>query len=239
MSEDRDSDRDKGIYANLWQRLAEYQKHAPPPPPRFDADAYYRNIAAPPPQYHHEDFTASAIGKIAEAGLKQERFRGNDEQAYIELLSRAMAFDMPEYGYLLLGSVGNGKSTMLRLVKAFGQAGRNEFGWRYRTAEQLVQETVDAAGGTPEDPSWETKCFIIDDLGTETVANIYGVKTEALVAVIDARWRWHERGGRTIIAANVSLDGLASRYKERAFSRLKGMFKFVHLKTPDQRGVRE
>lgn len=206
--------------------------------PKYDAQAYVNELSAPEPHYHWEDRQRRAYGVLSEAGIDKERCKGGDWLTMVEILARTMAFDMP-HGYLISGTTGNGKSTLLRLIGDHGFAGRGEFGWRYRSAVAMGEELVTAAGTTIPEPTWGARCLLIDDMGTEPVANIFGVKVEPMHQILDARWNWHERGGRTIITTNLKLDAFADRYGDRAMSRIRGMCKIVKLETQDQRRVAE
>jgi hypothetical protein len=206
--------------------------------PKFDAKAYRERMNDPEPRYQWQDRQRRAYGLLSDAGIDKDRCKGGDWLTMVEILARAMAWDMP-HGYLISGATGNGKSTLLRLIGAHGHAGRGEFGWRYRSAVAMGEELVTAAGTTIPEPTWGARCLLIDDMGTEPVANIFGVKIEPMHQILDARWNWHERGGRTIITTNLKMEAFADRYGDRAMSRIRGMCKVVKLETPDQRRVTE
>lgn len=231
---------DKKIYDQMARQYGHWRtgNREPAPDPQRRHEEYWREIDKPAPSRSWEDYCPRAYALMAGAGLDPKRCHREDWPTMVEILARAMAWDMP-HGYILAGSTGNGKSTLLRLIKRHGFAGRGEFGWRYREATAMRDELVSAGGAAIEEPSWSARCLLIDDLGTEKPANIYGVKTEAMHEIIDARWNWHERGGRTIIAANLRAEEIQPRYGERAWSRIRGMCRVVKLETPDQRRVTE
>lgn len=190
--------------------------------------------AAPKPPAQWSAYSGRAVDYLIGAGIMRQRCQGGDWGAMVEVLARALAWDMPA-GYLLIGEPGNGKTTLLRLIARHGFTGPGEFRWRYRTAVGMRSEMVDAGGGTIHEPTWDARCLLIDDIGTETTANIFGVKVEAMHEIIDARWEWHQRGGRTIITSNLTADAIQSRYGARVWSRIRGMCRIVQLVTPDQR----
>ena len=229
---------DGQIQRRLYEELAKWRQTpaAKEQPKPLSHEEHWRKVMEPEAQHSWLNYTKRAFGLMNEAGLVPDRCKGNDWKVLTEVLSRALAWDMP-HGFLLCGNSGNGKTTILRLIKAWGYAGRNEFGWRFRESVALKQEIVDAAGATIAEPSWDVRCLLIDDMGTETAANVFGVKVEALHQVIDDRWKWNERGGRTIISSNKDPEELAARYGERAWSRINGMCRIVKLVTPDQRRI--
>lgn len=148
-------------------------------------------------------------------------------------------------GCILGGSVGNGKTTRLKLIAKTLYV-------EYRDARELCSEL---AGLHPADDRFRELCnlqvfgtiagdrwhtaydLIIDDLGTEAATqSSYGNKSDVMAAVMDARWRqWEDYGWRTYIATNLSSDAIRRAYGERTFSRIKGMCEFIRLQGGDRR----
>lgn len=176
------------------------------------------------------------------AGIQPTRCKGQDWPTLVEILARAMADDLP-YGYCLIGDAGNGKTTLLRLIRRFCRTSHNpgitpgdEYG--FRTALDCVYEFQQADGGPVREAEWSCRGFLLDDLGVEPTGNHYGQKREYLHEVLEMRWRKYERSrAPTIITTNLSMAKLEMRYGQRLTSRIKGIAKIVTLETPDQRRV--
>ena len=180
--------------------------------------------------------------------LQRTRAAGVDDDA-AELLCKVKRHGFAgDKGFILGGSVGNGKTTRLRLMAKL-------LYMEYRDARDLCN---DLAGVAPSDDRFKDLCnlqrfgriegdkwhlahdLIIDDLGTEAgTINHYGTSADVMANVIAARYReWEERGWRTFIATNLSSADLQRAYGERTYSRLRGMCEFIRLQGGDRRQAR-
>jgi DNA replication protein DnaC len=185
-----------------------------------------------------EECTERAAGLLTRAGILQERCKGQDFAIMVEMLARALAFDLP-HGFYIVGGAGNGKTTLLNLIATHAncrRAGRYEL----KHAKDCYYEFKRADGDQVTDAAWSARGFLLDDMGDEPTGNHYGTKTEWLKEVIEMRWRKYERNSApTFITSNLSLGHIEMRYGERISSRISGMCRIVQLETPDQRRPRQ
>jgi hypothetical protein len=204
----------------------------------FDADAYWKRIAEGERDRHWQTFAGLAETYLAQSRIDKGRAAPSDWPFMIECLARAMANDW-RYGFMFCGEPGTGKTTLLNLVKKHGYTGyQSGTFWTVKNATDLAREHA-MLGKDLASASWECSHFAIDDLGTEPLANNYGVKSEAIGEILDCRWKWFDsRNGPLIITSNIKSDALALRYGERVASRMRGMLVVIDMETPDQRSLR-
>lgn len=133
-------------------------------------------------------------------------------------------FERNERGLILSGTVGNGKTTMLRSLAALlPDAG-------YFTSLQIFDQMVKNGDLLFTN---QYKVLLIDDLGVEPpVWCNYGENRHPLAELLYMRY---ERNATTIFATNLGLPELEERYGERVVDRLKEMFVCLEYKAESYR----
>lgn len=217
---------------------AKYPGLAANNPPPFDADAYWKRVADGERDRHWENFSGLADTYLAQSRLQKERASAVDWPFMVECLARAIANDW-RYGFMFCGKPGTGKTTLLNLVKKHGYTGyKSGSFWTIKNAADLAREHS-MLGRDTANASWECSHFAIDDLGTEPLANNFGVKTDAIGDILESRWKWYDtRNCPLLITSNLPSDVVMRRYGERVASRIRGMMMMIDMETPDQRGLR-
>lgn len=129
-------------------------------------------------------------------------------------------------GLLLYGSVGNGKTTLLRAIAEvirithYSAISSEAKFVRFITAMELAKLAKDR----PEDFEKLIRCdmLAIDDIGTEpeNVKHFGNVITP----ITEAIFFRHDRRLFTICTSNLDMDGMRERYDERIHDRMIEMF---------------
>lgn len=73
----------------------------------------------------------------------------------------------------------------------------------------------------------------IDDVGTESMANVYGEKRNAFSEIVDNAER---KGKMIIITTNLSIEELTEKYGERTMDRIRDITTSVLFKGNSMRG---
>lgn len=159
-------------------------------------------------------------------------------------------FDLHK-GILLVGNVGTGKSTLMRL---FAQNPRCSFvvfpcldiASDYQRNGDDALMSYCGESGTLYNNAFRHKVggFCFDDLGTEPVAKHYGNECNSLAHILQARYNHFVSdadkpiGYRTThITTNLSAQQIEDYYGSRIRSRMREMFNLIQmpLETPDRR----
>lgn len=81
--------------------------------------------------------------------------------------------------------------------------------------------------------------IVIDDLGAEPTANIFGIKQELLSEIINTRYMFSESKKplklKTYITTNLNKQQLMERYSERTFSRINALCSIIKVNGSDKR----
>lgn len=161
-----------------------------------------------------------AVGERGHKVQWDENTKGNIEQVTQWLL------EYPQRGLLLYGSLGNGKSTMLRAIhrlisgKSYFITARMAYD-RFKESERLT---------FPRD-----SVLLIDDLGAEPErCLVYGEEHHPLTDLLLQRY---DQNATTIIATNLTVDALRQRYGDRVHDRLIEMFIAIRYDAPSYRGT--
>ena len=133
--------------------------------------------------------------------------------------------ESPKRGLLLCGTLGNGKTTMLRALKfLFGSQAV------YMEAQSAYDYFKQNQTLPPVSPK---EVLLIDDLGVEPSAyNDFGQVRYPLAELLMARYRTNST---TIIATNCTFEQLGERYGDRVQDRMKEMFAMITYIEPSYR----
>lgn len=141
-----------------------------------------------------------------------------DEMIKVKDIAEAYANALPnpkKQNLVMLGEPGLGKTFMLNAIAS--RALLNGIIIRKITAYTFIDELLMGIRSNIElsSPYINVPLLLIDDLGTEPMMN--NITCEYLFSVLNERWAG---GLNTVIATNLSIDGLQERYGERVFSRI-------------------
>ena len=134
-------------------------------------------------------------------------------------------YDSRKRGLLLCGTLGNGKTTMLRsLKKLFG------FNAVYYEAQSIYNHFKQSQ--TFPDIS-QNAVLLIDDLGVEPPTyNDFGEIRYPLAEFLMIRYKHNLP---TVIATNCTFEQLGERYGDRLQDRMKEMYAMISYKEPSYR----
>lgn len=145
----------------------------------------------------------------------QTTFRGRDIYTQSRLSVRK--------GLLFVGSVGTGKTTIMRVVCKM-------LGAKFTTARKIIEHKEES--GTFR--KFEVGEWCIDDLGAER-ESVYAKsgQTKELSGLLEQRHAHNH--GRTFISTNMDVDQIGEAYGMRVKSRLPEMFNIYHIGGVDRR----
>lgn len=130
---------------------------------------------------------------------------------------------------LLLGYVGNGKTTLLMAIRMlidalYGDNGQFAEELVIVKAKQVYEESLGLSAGliTPEAKS---RLLAIDDLGVEPAgAKVYGNPVTPIAYIIYERY---DARRFTILSSNLTPDELEEKYGERVYDRMREMCRTI------------
>lgn len=149
------------------------------------------------------------------------------DEATLSKIERVVKWmhESPKRGLLLCGTLGNGKTTMLRAIK-------NMFGSQavYFDAQSLY----DYYRQNQSLPQISAKdLLLIDDLGVEpSTYNDFGEIRYPLAEMLMVRYRMN---ATTIIATNYTFEQIAETYGDRVEDRMREMFAMIRYIEPSYR----
>lgn len=174
---------------------------------------------------------------IKSRGCKPEI--NNTMNTTARLIAAAITGKTKGYGLLLVGGCGNGKTTMLKAIKAV--VDRLEFRDEEFSDTDITVRLINATDISRmcvrDERSYKDLCYTpilaIDDFGTEqtTVTN-YGNTIHPLGELISKRY---ERGMFTIISTNLTDGQIDSTYGRRVYGRICEMCERVVFQSPNFR----
>ena len=197
-------------------------------------DRYYRELAFRKANLKYPDFaTYDARGKLVEDepeqrkrerlacyfGLLSSYYADIDEMAEpdknIKRLANFMTGDRPEWGFIMMGQCGNGKTSLLRAF--LGQMRARKGSCLLVTSKQIVEY----ARTKGMDILKEEEYLLIDDLGNEPCeVNDYGNVVTPLIDIIEYRYDNRKFTG---ITTNLTPDQIEEKYGKRIRERLREM----------------
>lgn len=133
---------------------------------------------------------------------------------------------------MVYGSVGNGKTTLLKAVNSLLNALDMDKHWGDRKAKEFVSaiDIYNIAKSDNEkkyDSIKECDLLFIDDLGVEPVtAKVWGNEISPITDILYYRY---DNQLFTVVSSNLSDSALKERYGERIASRMDEMFECIHF----------
>ncbi len=116
-------------------------------------------------------------------------------------------------GLLLIGGCGLGKTMIATRIIPLLLLRYCRKNATVCTARELAQDP---------DPIMARHIIVVDDVGTESMSNIYGNKRVPFAELCDAAER---RGKLLIVTSNLTADEIKARYGERVIDRLRAITK--------------
>lgn len=126
-------------------------------------------------------------------------------------------FSSNQRGLILMGSMGNGKSTMLRVIDRLFKS-TSSFG----DAQDIFEHFKRSQGSIRY---WEEPLLLIDDMGIEPVrCLVYGEEYFPITRLLLHRY---DKQLTTIIATNLGIEEIEGRYGDRVVDRMKETFSVI------------
>lgn len=133
--------------------------------------------------------------------------------------------DSPKRGLLLCGTLGNGKTTMLRAIKYL--FGSNAVYMEAQAAYDHFKQNQTLPSVSPKD------ILLIDDLGVEPSSyNDFGNVRYPLTELLLSRYRTNST---TVIATNYTFEQIGETYGDRIQDRMREMFAMITYIEPSYR----
>lgn len=142
----------------------------------------------------------------------------NDENTHekIHRVARWL-FSSKQRGLILMGTMGNGKSTMLRVINRLFKS-TCTFG----DAQDIFEHFKKTQGSMRY---WEEPLLLIDDMGIEPVrCLVYGEEYYPISRLLLHRY---DKQLTTIIATNLGIEEIGARYGDRVVDRMKETFSAI------------
>lgn len=140
----------------------------------------------------------------------------------------------PHKGLCLLGNVGTGKTTLLRIVKAFGRLVRpmeDGFPYSFRisnASEVCAAYAKDGYEGVQTYIDSDRQAF--DELGAETIpTGHYGTSENVMQYLLQRRYD-RRFTAFTHVTTNLTTGQLRAAYGDRVYDRCRELFNFVELR---------
>lgn len=148
----------------------------------------------------------------------RERVFVNDENTNDKIYRLARwLFSSRQRGLLLMGTMGNGKSTMLHVIHRLFK-GTSTFG----DAQDIFDHYKKSQGSMRY---WDENLLLIDDLGVEPArCLVYGEEYYPLSRLLLHRY---DKQLTTIIATNLGIEDIETRYGDRVVDRMKETFSVI------------
>lgn len=150
----------------------------------------------------------------------------NDENTHdkINRIARWL-FASKQRGLILMGSMGNGKSTMLRIIDRLFKS-TSTFG----DAQDIFEHFKRSQGSMRY---WDEPLLLIDDMGIEPVrCLVYGEEYYPISRLLLHRY---DKQLTTIVATNLGIDEIQARYGDRIVDRMKEMFNVIKYENESYR----
>jgi len=121
-------------------------------------------------------------------------------------------------GLMIRGNVGVGKTLCLKIIQQMIPMDRR---YRFTSANQI---SINFESDSLNYGFFRNHDYLIDDLGTESAANIYGKKEEVLSSfILDLYNNYQNTNRKYHFTTNATGEDILNKYGERAFDRLTEM----------------
>lgn len=152
---------------------------------------------------------------------------------HIEDAARWLIDPHGKFGLMLIGTTGNGKTTMMRAIaRLIAFATERVLGYSKRIVPKMVKARAITRMSITESQSneyeelFKTKILCIDELGEEATEVLrYGNMEVPLIEVLSERY---DRQRMTIITTNLTEADLRDKYGDRIYDRFREMME-IHV----------
>ena len=145
-------------------------------------------------------------------------------------------------GLLIYGNCGTGKSSVFDIVREIVFKNKfNPFYFKNVSVHSVinefnVQNHTNIKFGESVVEKYCRGIIHFDDVGAETKVQAWGIKEELFDRILQQRYnKFKDKGIRTFITTNLTIDDLERRYSPQVKSRIHEMFNFLELSGPDRR----
>lgn len=139
-------------------------------------------------------------------------------------------------GLMVFGDVGTGKSSSFNIIQNISK----KYEVRHlRFMKMTANEVMTKYNETPAKDSVIRYCskgtMYFDDLGSEPVASNFG-KEDIFIRILEFRYNdFIEKGTKTYLTTNYTLEQIYERYGVKVFDRFKEMFNFLEVRGKSKR----
>lgn len=139
-------------------------------------------------------------------------------------------------GLMVFGDVGTGKSSSFNIIQNISK----KYEVRHlRFMKMTANEVVTKYNETPAKDSVIRDCskgtMYFDDLGSENIASNFG-KEDIFIRILEFRYNdFIEKGTKTYLTTNYTLEQIYERYGVKVFDRFKEMFNFLEVRGKSKR----
>lgn len=138
-------------------------------------------------------------------------------------------------GLLVYGTCGTGKSSIFDIVQNISRRYSLKSIWFKNVSVHQVIADYNTQGEEVVKIYTRGKIHF-DDLGAEKEANSWGVREKLMIRILEMRYNlFREKGIKTYITTNLSIEELQKFYGKRVYDRLFEMFNFLELKGETRR----
>lgn len=138
-------------------------------------------------------------------------------------------------GLLIYGSCGVGKSSIFDIIQNISKKYSLNSIWFKNTS---VHDVITEYNITGEEvvKKYTRGRVHFDDLGSEKIANSWGVREKLMGRILEIRYNQFKADGtKTFVTTNLSIEKLEAHYGQRVADRLYEMFNFIELKGGSRR----
>jgi len=139
-------------------------------------------------------------------------------------------------GLLIFGNIGIGKTTTFKILNnMFFKYGLKNCWTKVVSTNQIVSEYGSSKEKNVIVYNYTKGKILIDDLGSESIADNYG-KEDILIRILELRYEeFQERGIKTHITTNLTMEQIKIRYGKRVEDRFYEMCNLIELSSESKR----
>ncbi|NIJ46528.1 DNA replication protein DnaC [Wenyingzhuangia heitensis] len=133
-------------------------------------------------------------------------------------------------GLLIMGTHGTGKSSLFNVIQNMSRKNNDLKHLWHRIIHTKDFVSKFETEGEFFINNYVTGTVLFDDLGSEKIANYWGIKENIMCRIIELRYMNYKSNGlKTYITTNLTHKELQLKYGERVMDRLYEMFNFMEL----------